>query len=504
MKRLIAVILAIVLALSCIACSKSAAVEETQTASTVSKKEIRVSDYRPPDTLDPCASPNLITQRISKNVYDGLVFIDKDLNYQPAVATSWEQVDSLTWVFEISDKYVFQNGEPLEMEDVVYSILRLKDTALVSEAASGIADVTYEGRTLTVTLKEENNSVMPIVLCWLCIMNKSYVDEMGDDALNLKPCGTGPYAVTSYDPANKVVLEAWDGYPFEQPDIKKITFVGDTESANRYIAVETNQSQMCSNLGYTDGMRAKEASGIEVAEVPDVGVAAILFNTVSGPCANANVRKALAYAMNRDDWCAISQGCIPIYSMIAASLPEYAGSAEQYPAYDLDKAKELLEAEGYTVANPLVLECYTHMSETALESYQAILSTIGVTMNINNVGVAAYQDATASGDYDLLFSRYMNRTNVALEDLDYYAADTSKNPTGYQNDEIEALIVTAKTSSDASEVQAAFEEIQAIAAEDLHMLPICTPMNYWAYSSALGNVLIRQNGMLSFYDITLN
>lgn len=503
MKKSISLILALVLAIGCAACAGNSEQGGTEQAAGESGSgAIAVKEFKVCDSLDHTSASNMVAMRYARNIYDGLVFIDENLEWQPAIATSWEQVDATTWKFEISDQYIFQNGEPVEMEDVVYSVERLAETAMVSAAGKMVSEVTYEGRTLTIKLAEPDNSVMPTILSWIVILNKSYIDEKGEDGLHLEPCGTGPYKVVEFIPATKLVLETWEGYPFKQPEIQQITVTGETEKENAYIAVETGLADIAFNLEYKHGVKAREDPELEALDSFDVGCAAILFNVNKAPFDNPNVRKALAHAMDREAFCAIAEGSVPVYSMVASILDEYVAS-DSMPEYDLEKAKALLAAEGYDESNPLKFECITFMTETALEAYQATLSSIGVEMTINFTSVGVVTDALGSGSFDCQYSRFMNRTCQAMEDLGYYETGNNKNPTGYSNAEVDALIQTIRTSTDDAEVKEAFTQVQMIAAEDLHMLPICMPCNAFVYSSKLDNVVLRPNAQLAYADLGL-
>lgn len=466
-------------------------------------KAISIVLFHVPPTLDTGSVNEFNATRVNACIYDYLVDKDIDGNWVPSVATSWKQVDNTTWTFNISDQFVFQNGEPLEMEDIVFSLERLKTAPAASVYANGVAEATYEGQVLTIKLKKPDNSVIPQLLNAMFIVNKSYIQEVGEDGLNIKPIGTGPYKVSSYDPATKAVLTTWEGYPFEKPDIEQITVLGGADSSARYIMIETEAVQFGGVLNYLDGQRAAKDGRFAVADISDVGVAAIKFNLTKAPFNNANVRKALAYALDREMYCQVAQGSTPAYSMVAASIPE-STKASTIPEYDLEKAKKLLAAEGYSTSSPLQFDVTTFMPETALEAYQSVLASIGVKMNINSVQVGAYTDAETSGNFEALYSRYVNRSRSPMEEVQYYVSWGSKNTTGYSNARVDELGKIIYNSVDSAEISKCFAELQEIAGEDLHMLPIMTPHSYWAYSKALENVKISPNGIFDMSTFVYN
>lgn len=67
--------------------------------------------------------PQFITNIPSANyiygkVYEGLLMTDKNMEYKPALATEWKQVDDLTWEFKLRQGVKFHDGTPFTAEAV--------------------------------------------------------------------------------------------------------------------------------------------------------------------------------------------------------------------------------------------------------------------------------------------------------------------------------------------------------------------------------------------------
>ena len=72
----------------------------------------------------PYVSTALSQLRLERQVYDYLVdFPSGDLAQpEPMLATSWQQIDDLTWEFELRDGVTFHEGEPFTADDVKASL----------------------------------------------------------------------------------------------------------------------------------------------------------------------------------------------------------------------------------------------------------------------------------------------------------------------------------------------------------------------------------------------
>ncbi len=95
-----------------------------------------------PNNLDPRQGTDAQSERIGPLIFDALVKKDTHYNLAPWLATSWEQQpDPLTgseeWVFHLRDGVRFQNGQPLEAADVVWTIESLIDPSLTAKLPGG-------------------------------------------------------------------------------------------------------------------------------------------------------------------------------------------------------------------------------------------------------------------------------------------------------------------------------------------------------------------------------
>ena len=73
----------------------------------------------PPSLFNPYRNTGLPYVYTWSAVFDGLTTIDADGNVQPALATSWKNINPLTWVFHLRDDVMFSNGKPFTAQAVV-------------------------------------------------------------------------------------------------------------------------------------------------------------------------------------------------------------------------------------------------------------------------------------------------------------------------------------------------------------------------------------------------
>jgi peptide/nickel transport system substrate-binding protein len=86
--------------------------------------QITISQPAEATTMDPGRSTQVLTVNYFYNLYDTLTRWDNSLRLQPALATSWKNVNETTWEFTIRQGVKFHDGAPLTVEDVKATLER--------------------------------------------------------------------------------------------------------------------------------------------------------------------------------------------------------------------------------------------------------------------------------------------------------------------------------------------------------------------------------------------
>ena len=471
----------------------SAAPGSSAPSSSAKPVEISVAFNSMPNGLDPISEDVIPNLSISLDVYDRLFFRDASNNNVPAVAKSVTQVDNVTWQFEINLDYVFQNGDKLTMDDVVFSLERLKGIPKSADIGKLIDTVTYEGNKLTVKVLKADNTIVPRIMNTAIIVNKAYITANGDDAIYMKPIGTGPYKITEFIPGTKAVLETWSGYPFEQPQITKITYTSIPENANRYIAVETGKVQYAALVSSLEMNLAEKNDKLSTMRGDSLKVTCFCFNCEKPPFNNVDVRRALAYAFDRESFCALQGGRPEAASMIFAGYKDLYTVPDTMPTFDLDKAKELLEGAGYNASNPLTFELIYWAPDPGLELYQSTLKTIGVEASLKQVEFSTYLSLEGPGDFTMVYTAQTNRGGLSLTDLDRFdsALIGSRDISRYSNDEVQKLIETMRTTNDQAELKSCAVEMSTILGQDVPMFAAFQQPLFSVTDKKLSGVILR-------------
>ncbi|MCG9682120.1 SgrR family transcriptional regulator [Vibrio sp. Isolate23] len=186
-----------------------------------------ISSYPWVNTIDPAQTYRASELQVIKSVYDVLIRQDQDGSLLPGLAHHWEQNDNVIslWLRPLIYRH---DGELLAIEDVVWSLERLRDySGPVRDLVSGIEtiDITASDK-VEITLNFPNK-------LFIYALAMPYASIICRDQLcfgNGYTChvGTGPYKVDRWN-EESLSLKAHNDYYAARALIEKVTLSHNTE-----------------------------------------------------------------------------------------------------------------------------------------------------------------------------------------------------------------------------------------------------------------------------------
>lgn len=292
-------------------------------------------------TLDPHLQWNTDTYGVYRNIFDNLLTRDATGKIVPQIATAWRFVDDTHVEFDIRTDVKFQDGTPLSVEDVVFSIKRITNTAFRSPQLSQfdqIADAQVLGPTKVGLTMKTPYPVLLAQLVKLSIVPKAYVERVGDQEFNLKPLGSGPYKLREWQKGVQVTLDANASYWRGKPPFRTVIFRAVPDVSTRVADLKTGRADLIRLLPPDEAIALKSDARLAVLTVPTERVGYLFINTQAGPTTDVRVRRAIAYAIDKQGLVdALLQGFgKPVNSIgtepVFGYVPDIAG-------YDYDPAK---------------------------------------------------------------------------------------------------------------------------------------------------------------------
>jgi peptide/nickel transport system substrate-binding protein len=289
----------------------------------------------------------------------------------------------------------------LTSEDVVYSLEKSANPERSAYAGeyTGMTFEAVDPYTVKITLDNPLSPVLfyPKVANYSggFIVCKQAVEALGDDKFKTNPVGTGPFMFQQYSPQEKILLRANPDYFRGAPLLDGIEYRYMADLASREAGLLSGELDVINgapDVQWVDKM--SQESGV-IVDVFGVGeMATIHFNTSIEPLDDLEVRQALAYALDRDEFLALFGEPVAenVYSPVPAKF--LAGGLTQEEIEDLDlafdmdreRARQMLADAGYP--DGFSLQVVT--SEMAgyrriYENMQAQLAEVGIDLGVTVV-----------------------------------------------------------------------------------------------------------------------
>ncbi len=308
-------------------------------------------------TLDPLKSSALVDRQVMLNVYDTLVRVDAQNTVQPDLATSWSYTSPTQLVFTLRSDVKFQDGTPFNADAVVFNINRIL-TAASSPRKSELTSVksvkTVDATHVQFNLKAAFSPLLATLTDRAgMILSPAVVQATGANiANNPLKAGSGPFQFKEWTKGDHLTIERNPGYWQKDsagralPYLNAVSYRPITDGNVMATNLSTATIQVAQGLSPQAVASAKSNPSLIYKQIPGLSFFGIMLNTKQAPLDDVHVRRAIAWAVNRDEIVSsvllnngvVSQGPIPPSSWA------YSASIAPY-SHDVTKAKaELAQA----------------------------------------------------------------------------------------------------------------------------------------------------------------
>ena len=93
------------------------------------KITVTVAQAAKPKTLDPPLANQVASMTVARQVFNTLLAVDDEGNLIPEIAEKWEFENPKSILFTIKKGIKFHNGAELTVEDVAFSVERMREKA---------------------------------------------------------------------------------------------------------------------------------------------------------------------------------------------------------------------------------------------------------------------------------------------------------------------------------------------------------------------------------------
>lgn len=440
----------------------------------------------------PYTSNDTASLRIRDQIYDRLIKLDEKGNLVPWLAESWTQPSADTVELTLRSNVMFHSGEPLTMEDVAFSIEKAA-SAPTLKALLGLikgAEVSGVNKVLVRFKAPTYLSLYTLAVSGLIISSKKVMLDVEKNS-NMQYVGTGPYRFKAWNRGQNILLERNDAYWGAKPQALAIEVLTIPESSVRAIAIENGDVDLAYDIGQGDRERLMKNPKVTFKEAPIPRVEYIGMNTKNPLLADARVRQAVSYALDRGGIInAVLQGAgKEAYSMIPEQCEGYA-VIEPLQTRDIAKAKALLKEAGISPGTKVSLMAPPDVRSKTAEVVQASLKDIGLDAEIKVMEFGTFLESLGRGDGSIFLSGWTVSSptaDSALYSLLYSEStgSTTGNFSFYKNAGFDKLLDDARGEFNKEKRSILYRKAQELLYKDLPLIGLYSPLYNVASSPKL-------------------
>lgn len=450
------------------------------------------------------------------NINDFLLRFDENGEMQSSLCTSWEAVDELTYVYQIRDDARFSDGSQMTVEDVIFSMERIRDPETAGNmnfAYANVASIEATGDwEITVKLSEPDALWQYIPATPACqVTSKAYYESHKDNFGNADglTMGTGAYKVESWKTGSEIVLTKNEYYWGEEPQFEKVIYTVIGDASSMQMAMESGQIDF-TILSSTDlSSEYEKSENCTITGIDSIGNTLLSFNCQAGQCSDVNLRRAIASCV---DVVMINESLNGKYAAAGTALPFgeglYVLDPEEWKAreakmthydYDLEKAAQYLDESDYdgSELSFVIIDNNTAYANIA-QVIQATCASIGINISIEKVTSSEYYahaygndlDENGNRKYDMMINRWTPDYVDPAGDLAIFFESCNSGAGGanyaaYSNAEVDRLMAAQRVSIDNKERSELMLQACEIAAEEIPYKALYYPQAVYVTSNRI-------------------
>ena len=484
-------------------------------AQAASAETFRWASTTDPQTMDPHAVNAAPVLSFLNNIYEGLVRRNQNMQIEPSLATSWEPLEAENgWRFHLREGVTFQDGAEFDAEDVLFSYQRASDEAAdVRSWFAPVSEVRVVDDFTVDFVTTAPNPLFPDSIANFMILDKGWA-EANDAALPARDAenfatmnvnGTGAFSLTSRDPGVETRLVPnptwWDE---AQHNVTEAVFTPIGNSATGLAALLSGEIDFIQPIPLQDVAQVESRDGFKVLEGEETRVIMFGFGhehekllystdvTDANPFQDPKVRLAAAHAIDIDAIDrVIMRGKIQAASqLVPAGISGYSEANADRPAYDPERAKELLAEAGYPDGFSFGLKCTNdrYINDEALcRAAASMFAAVGLKAELTTGPVRDYWTQLREDDFDMYLLGWSPGTFDAEHPIRFllHSQDDEKklgswNFGNYSNARVDELLPLIQEEIDPAARQALIDELVGITQDEVAYIPLYTQPLIWA------------------------
>jgi peptide/nickel transport system substrate-binding protein len=465
-----------------------------------------------PVDLDPAVITDGISNRITRQIYEGLVkYKGATTEVVPSLAEKWEvSKDGKVWTFTLRKGVKFHDGNPFDAAAVVWNFDRWRLSKHPQHENQEKAGKSFEyyqkqyggfdeksiitkveavnPQTVRISLKTPQGPFLSNLGMFTFDMASPKAVEKHGLNFGKNPVGTGAFKFVEWKVGQEVILEAFKDYwdKAHMPQVQRVVIRNIKDNSQRLAALKAGEIHGFEGLNPDDVKVVKADPNLQILLRPTNTTGYVAFNFKVKEFQDKRVRQAIAHAINKKGIVDALYGGTGLVAtqFQPPSLWGYNKELKDY-AYNPEQAKQLLKDAGFGQGlkeitwqdgkreplqfwyMPVSRPYYPNPKEIA-EAIAADLAKVGITVQLQTTDWAVYLDKRKNGQLPLYMLGWTGDNGDPDNFVCYFFCEPGASTEGfYANQKLADVLLQAQALTDQSKRAALYRQAEAMISEDV-------------------------------------
>jgi peptide/nickel transport system substrate-binding protein len=454
--------------------------------------------------LDPSHATDGISLNTTSEVMENLVtFKPGSFDVVPALASKWSANAAGTiWTFALRPGATFADGTPADAAAVKFNFDRWRlpndpnrgsfDYSYYADMFGGFPGVIRDVKvtspaTVVLELAHPFGPFLRDIAMPSFAIGSPAAIKADAKAFELKPVGSGPYAVSEWVRDDHITLTANPSYggTLEKPKFATVVIRDIPDQATSVLSIEKGDIQILTDPRADDAKTLAQQKGIRIVDQPSNNLAYLALNVEKQPFDKLLVRQAVAYAI---DSTAIAKGLYAPGTIVAGNWtpPQMLGENPAVKPYvrDVARAKALLKAAGLpngfstNMFYPTAPRPYMPEPQRLAETLQAQLKDAGINVTLEPYEFGVFLSKVRNGDHETCLIGWSGDNGdpddffYPLLDQDSAHKGTAQNYSFWRDPKFHALMLAGQSTVDEAKRKAAYMQANAMVHDQVPAVPL--------------------------------
>jgi len=480
-----------------------------------------------PRHLNGAVQSGVATAMPSTQLFASPLRFDDMWQPHPYLAQSWELApDGKSLTLHLRHDALFHDGQPVTSADVAFSIMTIKKYHPFKTMFGVVEAVdTPDKYTAVIRMSAPHPAILLAMSPALCPIMPEHVYGKAENIANTPlnstgVVGSGPFELAEFKPGQHVILKRFDKFFLPgRPYLDKLVIEINPNETNLVIEAERGQIQVLPFVtNPRDLQRLAKDKNLTITDKGYEGIGPLdwlAFNTARKPLDDVRVRKAIAYAIDKNFIVKVLFGGFARIDdgPIVPTSPLADPNVHRYPL-DLKKADALLDAAGHPRGAggerfKLTIDYIPgadDLQKNIAEYVRSQLKKVGIAVEVRAApDFPTWAKRIAAHNFDLTMDVVFNWGDPVIGVARTYLSTNIRNiiwtnTQSYRNLEVDKLLEEAGTELDPLKRKALYGTFEKIVTDELPIDWLIVVPYHTVYSNKVANLPTNIWGVMSPLD----